>query len=321
MADSPGPEAAGTPSVAPEMYDLARLWDHQLRGLVSAYSNMHDGRARSAAHLDELFFRLLDIAEPRLFVEAGAYRADASTRVASRFDQCRVVAFEANPHNHAAYADELTAGGIEYLNLAISNRVGTTTFHLRTSVDGEPLRPVSGNSSLLPRLDETTEYELIEVDTVALDSFFADSDLAPAALWIDVEGATGPLLAGASELLTHTDVVKIEVEERPTWDGQWLTLDVIAYFLKAGFTPLARDIEYENQFNLIFVNNAFGRDPEVLAAAELHANFMSHHLSDDQSDLESSDVVSGQPSSAPRAMGLAKRASSAVAKRIRGLRG
>lgn len=281
MADSPDAQAADT-SVPPDMYEhLARLWDQQLRGVVSAYSNMHDGRARSAWHLDELFFRLLEIAEPVLFVEAGAYRADASARVVSRFGQCRVVAFEANPHNHAAYADELTTSGIEYLNLAISDTNRTATFHLRTAVDGEPMRPVSGNSSLLPRLDETTEYERIEIEAVSLDSYFADTNVAPAALWIDVEGASGPLLAGAADLLTRTSVVKIEVEEEPTWDGQWLSLDVIAFFLRAGFTPLARDIEYENQFNLVFVSNAFGRDPAVLAAAELHTNFMAHHLSDD----------------------------------------
>lgn len=75
--------------------------------------------------------------------------------------------------------------------------------------------------------------------------------------------------------------MKIEVEEKAVWQEQWLSLDVIEHFIAAGFQPMARDIEYENQFNILFVENGFARDPRVLAAAEYQGNYMVHHMRED----------------------------------------
>ena len=264
---------------------LARLFDHQLRLHAAHYSNMGSGRADSAAHLDVLFHRLLDLLRPALFVEVGAYRAEASRRVKLDHPDTRVVAFEANRYNHEAVSAEhdFEESGISYLNLAVSDQPGTVTFHLRRAVEGEALRPLTGNSSLLRRLEGAVEYEPLAVPSVTLDEFFA-ADIASehrAATWIDVEGASGLVLGGATTFLGTCDLVMIEVEEKPMWEGQWLSLDVLTALVSRGFVPVARDIEYENQFNFVLASAEFSRRPEVLLALELHDNYLVHHLTGD----------------------------------------
>lgn len=272
--------------VEPWIAGLARLYDQQLRDHASSFSNMYGGRGRSAAYLDEFYFRLVEVAEPARFVEVGAYKAEASRRARSEHPGARVVAFEANPHNHARHSRDFdyAAVGVEYLHLAVADGPSELTFNLRKEVDGEAMREVTGNSSLLRRTDDRTTYEEIPVPATTLDRFFPPETAAPTCAWFDVEGASGAVLTGGAEFLKTCRVLKIEVEEKPMWQGQWLSLDVIEHFLAAGFQPMARDIEYENQFNIVFVENQFARDPRVLAAAEYQGNYMVHHLRDDPAD-------------------------------------
>ncbi|PRZ44363.1 FkbM family methyltransferase [Antricoccus suffuscus] len=296
---------------------LARLYDQQLRDHVSTFSNMHQGRSNSARHLDDLFFRLVELSEPTVFAEAGAYKAEASRQIKRMLPQCRVVAFEANKYNFIAYSGLLkeSAPGVEYLNCAVTDQPGEETFHLRRQADGQDMRQVTGNSSLLVRSDESTTYEKFTVDAVSLDSYFPEVERS--CIWIDVEGASKQVLKGARHFLSSCQVIKIEVEERMMWADQWLSLDVIAFMLAEGFVPIARDIEYENQFNIVFVENEFGRRPEVLAATEYHGNYMAHHLASDRLDQAEqsdeppprsddggsiSDIGAGRPLTAARSL-------------------
>jgi FkbM family methyltransferase len=259
---------------------MARLYDQQLRLFAAHYSNMYEGRANSAAVVANYFHELVAGIRPALFVEAGAYRAETSHRVRADHPSCRVVAFEANTYNHRRYADELgfAGAGIEYLNMAVTERSGPVTFHLRASLDGQQLSKTTGNSSLLRRRGTDTTYEEMAVDGTSLDDFFAGSTADPVCLWVDVEGASAGVLRGARRLLERTEAVLIEVEEQDVWEGQWRSLDVIEFFLEAGFTPLTRDAEYNQQYNIIFVRNDVYERPEVLWSHELHSNYVTQHM-------------------------------------------
>ena len=261
----------------------ARLYDQHLRLLASHYSNMYEGRSNSAGLVANYFHELLGLCQPGLFVEAGAYRADASRRVRAEHPECRVVAFEANPYNHARYVGDLgfTELGIEYLNLAVTDSSGPVTFHLRTRQEGQDLRKITGNSSLKRRYGTDAEYEEITVDGVALDGYFADvlaGARAPICVWADVEGASGQLLRGATQLLERTDLLMIEVEEKFQWENQWRSLDVIEFLLDRDFVPLTRDAEYNQQYNIVFVSAEFYERPEVLWSHELHTNYVTQHM-------------------------------------------
>jgi FkbM family methyltransferase len=241
---------------------------------------MDRGRADSAAFVSNYFHELVDLVGPRLFVEAGAYRADASRRVRANHPECRVVAFEANPYNHAEYVSRLDfAGqGIDYLNLALTDRPGPVVFHLRRRVEGQDLRPLTGNSSILKRTAPNTEYEEVVVPGTTLDMYFDDPSETPVALWVDVEGATGQVLGGGRELLSRTALLLVEVEEKFQWEAQWRSLDVFEHLLAAGFVPVTRDAEYGQQYNVIFVRDEVYERPEILASLELHTNYLTQHM-------------------------------------------
>jgi len=256
------------------------MYDQQLRFLAAHYSNMGDGRSNSAAYVANYFHELIALTKPALFVEAGAYKGEASRRVKQDQPLCRVVAFEANPYNHERYAEELgfAAAGIDYHNLAVTDVAGPVIFHLRARADGEDLRKVTGNSSLLRRQSADTEYEDLTVDGVTLDGFFGADTEEPVCLWVDVEGASGLVLHGATKLLRRTELVLIEVEEKLMWEGQWRSIDVIEFFLDAGFVPLTRDAEYDQQYNIIFVREDVYERPDVLWSHELHTNYLTQHM-------------------------------------------
>lgn len=262
---------------------LARQYDQQLRSVASHFDNNGNGRADSAAYLAAYFHELVGLSRPHLFVEAGAYRADASRRVRADYPDCRVVAFEANPHNHAKYVDELgfVELGVEYVNLAVTDAVGFATFNLRTSEHGRELRPDTGNSSLLRRSADGMTYEEVTIPTTSLDVFFANAGHGveqPVCLWVDVEGASRGVLEGGSAILDRTDVLLIEVEEHQMWQGQWCSLDVLAHLLGHGFLPVSRDVEFPGQYNLLFVKDRFYDRPEVLLSLELHLNYLVQRM-------------------------------------------
>jgi hypothetical protein len=72
-----------------------------------------------------------------------------------------------------------------------------------------------------------------------LDGFFgkwaSDNTFA---LWVEVEGNTKSVLAGAGTVLANTVFVKPELETMEYWQGQALAPEMIAYMEDAGFKLL-----------------------------------------------------------------------------------
>ncbi|MGW2320172.1 FkbM family methyltransferase [Streptomyces sp. NPDC001680] len=97
----------------------------------------------------------------------------------------------------------------------------------------------------------SSEYEEVAVPATTLDHEF-EGMIGPFAMWMDVEGAAKDVLSGARRFLDQCDIAKIEVEERAFWKGQWLVPDVVAEMALHGLEPLARDVEGEGQYNVLF---------------------------------------------------------------------
>jgi hypothetical protein len=53
--------------------------------------------------------------------------------------------------------------------------------------------------------------------------------------------------------LKQVQSIFVEVEDFEFWKDQWLANDVINFLEQAGFAYIARDNEYEKQYNCIFV--------------------------------------------------------------------
>lgn len=254
---------------------LAHLWDAHLRlqsaefRLATRRNTMADpARQRSVALLDDLFFDLLGMADPEVFVEAGAHDASTSLRVAG-LGVPRVIAFEANPVNHRHFSSltDFRAAGVDYVHAALTDEPGPVVLHREVDVDGSEY---VGHSSLAQRNHEispvpTPVYD-VTVDGVRLDD--AVGPCTRSALWVDVEGFNGPVLAGGPDLLGSCAVIKIEVEDVEMWHGQALAVDVLATLLDSGLVPVARDVQSPGQYNVVAISSTLAKQDGVMERIE-----------------------------------------------------
>jgi FkbM family methyltransferase len=220
-------------------------------------------RRKSARQLSSLFFSLVKAAGVDLFVEAGAKEAAASRRAATKLGVPTVLAFEANPFTYEHFrADNDSVRNLEYRHTALSDASGSVTFNVLRDDDGAPR--ADGQSSLLKRQTHVDRgFVEVEVPATTLDE--ATNDIpGAAALWVDVEGATKPVLSGGKELLGRTAVAIVEVEDKRYWgDEQWLSRDVNAFMHAHGLLPVARDFQSRFQFNYLYVSGTLLQDARV----------------------------------------------------------
>ena len=202
------------------------------------------------------FFQIVRVAQPKLFIEAGAKDARTSLRARRYLEKSEIVAFEANPHNYARFRSNkrLEQGGIRYLNYALSEKTGSLTFKIRKERDGLALNPIAGNNSILAAMEQGVVYEDVTVPSIALDDYF-EGNVKECCLWVDVEGATKEVLGGAGRLLEQTNFIIVQVEDRPLWEGQWLRTDLNQYLFGKGFIAIARDFQSRYQYNIIYVKD------------------------------------------------------------------
>lgn len=214
------------------------------------------GRAASARALDDLFFEIVKILEPSLFVEAGAKMAEASFRVRKNSERIRIVAFEASPENFNKFSIELPfeSKNIEYKHAAVSDKSGTVTFYNLTEISGEKVWNNFGASSILQRHDACSKYTEVTVPSISLDGQFNKPERC--VIWVDVEGANEQVIVGGQKFFSRAEAVLIETSYEPIWYGEWTASKVIAEFFDLGLIPVARDFEYIRNFNILFVRRS-----------------------------------------------------------------
>ena len=218
-----------------------------------------EDRKKSNLLLVEYFFKLIEQFKPAYSFELGAFSAEFSRRIKKTYPEVVSYAFEANPHNYDFF---LNKGGLEdlhYINKALSNVNDKITFNIQKSINQRILNPVAGNNSILEKVHASIKYDKIEVDAITLDSFVNLNGLSDKTnvLWIDVEGAADKVLNGCIETLKNTDLIFIEVETFKFWKDQWLQEDVYNFLNNAGFSLIARDSEYVNQYNQIYIKKNY----------------------------------------------------------------
>lgn len=245
----------------PQQSDLVRQEDllalHRLQMATTARSYRlweGNGRGASNAALNDLFFGLVRLTKPQLFVEAGAKNAETSIKMRDYLPDSEIVAFEASPVNYAEFSQNpaLKEKKVDYRHSAVSDYDGEIEFYIRKMAGGQPVAKFSGANSILKRVAEDVEYEVVKSPCVRLDGVFPQAGWN--AIWVDVEGATKQVLSGASSFLAKTNVAIVEVEDDERWKGQWTTAEVINYMFGFGLLPVARDYEYRGQYNIVFVN-------------------------------------------------------------------
>lgn len=215
--------------------------------------------------VEQVFHRLCADLEPTLSVEIGAHEAGFSRWLKGQVPRARCLAFEANPYVHEKYAGALAGSGVEYHHLAVSEVDGTVELgiprQLRNREHGRRFGKDrdSRMASLAPNL-QAEETETVTVPSVVLDDFVTATDDDVVVAWIDVEGASGPVLRSGKALLSRASLVFIEVETEPVWEGQWLDLDVARFLAGCGLVPVLRDVQRKHQHNVVFASTAIATD-------------------------------------------------------------
>lgn len=181
-----------------------------------------------------------------------------------------MVAYEANPYTFRRFKKQIDyeGEGVHYREKALASESGEITFNVRKTEDGKPRK--DGQGSLLKH----TSYELGHIqETVkatTLDHTLDEFDGHNCALWVDVEGATGEVLGGATRTLEKTNVAFVEVEDIEYWGGQQLSEEVVESLYKAGLEPVARDFQSEFQWNVLCARKSELLSPRYLRALARH---------------------------------------------------
>jgi FkbM family methyltransferase len=182
-------------------------------------------------------------------VEVGAHEASFSQGIRNLSEIISIIAFEASPFVWATHRPSIPED-IDYRNQAVSDKLGPITFYVQQNRSPSQ----TANNSILERTNITRTQKVI-VESTTLDQLLPIK--SPAALWIDVEGASREVLLGGTEFLVRTALVHLEVEHQSYWKNQWLFKDILIFMEENGFLLHSIKEQFVNQSNCIFVNPAF----------------------------------------------------------------
>lgn len=256
--------------------DLADLFMLQLAQQAALYDLTHmKDRARSSRRVATFFLKMLELLPVNVSMEIGAHEATYSRKVKTAKPEITVRAFEANPHVYAHFMLDGTLRelGVDYRHTAIGDKNGAARFHIYESVLGQAEPVDSRRQSCLLRTDSPgAGHYAITTPMATLDMICAaDGDSARYALWVDAEGFSKQVLAGANSILERTLAIYIELESVGKFEGQALDREIMASLLDRDFIPILRDFQFNHQYNVIFVK----KDSLSLLEHEWHRYFQA----------------------------------------------
>ncbi len=179
--------------------------------------------------MDELSVIIPRLAASSIVVEVGANNG-GHTSLFARVVR-RVIAFEAHPSLTGHHVTALHPN-VQWIQKAVSNKVGLSRFNISTSDDGSMINS-SSLCEITPRMFPEIKFYPIEVETTTLDNEIVAEciDL----IWMDVQGAELEVLKGAAKILKRTKMVSIEFHEGQ-YCGASSAKDVRDLLLPYGFT-------------------------------------------------------------------------------------
>lgn len=209
--------------------------------------------------LERAFKSMVSQLAPKYVLEIGAHGAEFSRSVKERLPAARVVAFEANPDVFARHQGACKKAGIEYIQQCVADTPKSVRLRVPVSrIDGEQ-RWRTG-SILVDLSKATSKFDFIEheVSATSVDAYLGiEAGIASIALWIDVEGAVGAVLAGATRALDGCVAVYVEIGKQEHWRGQMLDRQVVERLGEHGLVPCLRDAPRDSplaQYNALFLH-------------------------------------------------------------------
>lgn len=215
-----------------------------------------------------LFYALVALGRPRTICDVGSCDGTAAFRFRKLRPRAQVIAFEANPDNHAAIRADPRSSGIEIRPEAVTDEDGEATFHV---LDVPPSAPWVKTVSSLNRRKAEMEWGFAEhevtVPACRLDTVLRDAP-GPIALWVDVEGAAHRVVNGLAGIAHRVSFLCIELEPTPLWEGQPGASAVLQQLKGLGFLEATRSHEWSDgelgQVNVVLTREV--GQPALLSA-------------------------------------------------------
>ena len=228
---------------------------------------MADASAMIGLNTRWLFRDLLRPLRIDTVCDVGAMDGSEALAFRARLPAARVVALEPNPENFRRMSADprLAAAGVELIEAAATAFDGDASFFV-VDADFESRDIRRGHSSLRRRDAPAGAMHEVRVRALRLDTLLALHIHARdrLALWIDAEGLAYEVLEGTSGVLTHAQLLHVELESAPCISrGQRLAPEVVSLLAAAGFDGIATDHpDCSAQFNAVFLRR--GQDATTL---------------------------------------------------------
>lgn len=197
-----------------------------------------------------------------IIVEAGAFDGNDTNKMAQRWPQGTIHAFEPVPEIYERLLKNTTKhNNIVYHPYALSNKNDTELFY----ISERPTKPgiASQAGSLHAPKERLTKSPLIfprtmMVNTITLPTWAAHNNIIHIdLLWLDTQGHELAILQAAEQLLPHIRVILAEVSFIESYHNQPLYNDVIQWMTQHGFEHIGCD--FADQTKTFFGNALFIR--------------------------------------------------------------
>lgn len=194
-------------------------------------------------------------------IDVGAYQGRVSKSLHRLFPSAKIYAFEPIEQNYIKLEKKLTSKNIILNKIALSNKVGQSTFYMNKYTPASSLLQIEEEyGEKFPFMANASE---IKIGTTTLDSYFKNKEIDKLVfLKVDTQGTENLILQGGRKFLKNVSIIHIETSFEYMYKKQGLFKDVYGLLTGLGFKYMgkARESQFYPIFNLstsinsIFIN-------------------------------------------------------------------
>lgn len=247
------------------MNNLPSLLEAQINKINSEQfndcKNRKGVRYISGELLAKAYWQLVNDLKVYKTLEIGAHEASFSKQIKKMNNLADCYAFEANPYVFEQYEKELTAIGIKYFNVAISENTGRITLNIPISRGEKSIEVTNPISSIYKRDQPGFMYRSVEVESMRVDEVINEGDRL--AIWVDVEGAQYEVLKSFGDILKDVELIYIEIEVMNVWESKHQKNDILKLLSDGGFVEIMRDGLASGQYNSVFAKTSIVNNPKL----------------------------------------------------------
>lgn len=209
-------------------------------------------------------FQWLKKYDIKTIIDVGAFHGHISKSLNYLFPKAKIYAFEPIEDNFKLLKKTFTSKGIITEKIALSNRVGNSTFYINNYIPASSILPLEEQHRQKYPFMANTKKTTIK--TTTLDTYFKDKKLEKMVfLKIDTQGTENLILYGGKKLLKSVAIIHIETPYGKMYQNQATFKDIYEFLTNLGFAYMgeARESQFYPAFspqdsaNSLFINKSF----------------------------------------------------------------